>query len=237
VITPNPIEQVLVVEDDEAVRGVVCAVFERAGVRVTQAADGRTALRKLYEQHPRLVVLDLGIPQLDGHTTLDRIRDVSDVPVMVLTGAASEMDKVRVLRAGADDYVTKPFGKQELLARAEALMRRAGRPQDPEELFDDGCIRVNLKTCRVWVNGELAALTPLEYRLLLAFVRHPNQVLSYLQLLDLAWGDRHGGTRDQVKVYVGYLRRRRLGSEANRIQTVRGFGYRYTPPPRGEHLC
>jgi DNA-binding response OmpR family regulator len=230
-ISPRPIGKVLVVEDDEAVRRVVSAVFERAGARVSQAGDGRSALRTLYQQRPRLVVLDLGLPELDGHTTLDRIRDVSDVPVLVLSGADAETEKVRALRAGADDYVTKPFGKQELLARAEALMRRTGRTEDPDELYDDGCISMNLKTRSAWADGEPLQLTPLEFRLLLAFVRHPNQVLSYHQLLDLAWGDGHSGTRDQVKVYIGYLRRRRLGSAAKRIQTVRGFGYRYTPPP------
>ncbi|HEV3229426.1 MAG TPA: response regulator transcription factor [Solirubrobacteraceae bacterium] len=225
---PTRIEQVLVVEDDDAVRAAVCAVFERAGVRVSQAADGRSALRKLYEQRPRLVVLDLGLPELDGHATLDRIRDVSDVPVLVLTGADGEVEKVRLLRAGADDYVTKPFGRQELLARAEALVRRAGELEVAEEVYDDGCVRIDVKARGAWVDGEPISLTAQEFRLLLAFVRHPNNVLSYIQLLDLAWGDMHGGTRDQVKVYVGYLRRR-LGAARHRIETVRGFGYRYTP--------
>jgi len=230
-MAPSPIEKVLVVDDDEAVRRAVSAVFERAGARVSQAGDGRAALRNLYQQRPRLVVLDLGLPGLDGHATLDRIRDVSDVPVLVLSGAAAEVEKVRALRAGADDYVTKPFGRQELLARAEALVRRTGALEDPEELHDDGCIRIDLKTSSAWANDRPLVLTPLEFRLLLAFVRHPNQVLSHVQLLDLAWGDSHGGTRDQVKVYVGYLRRRRLGAAGERIQTVRGFGYRYVPPP------
>jgi DNA-binding response OmpR family regulator len=160
---------------------------------------------------------------------LARIREMSETPVLMLSGQAGEMEKVRALRAGADDYVTKPFGRQELVARTEAVTRRAGTEASAkqDEHYQDALIGVNFRTRGVTVEGEEVSLTPLEFRLLGAFVRHPNHVLSAQQLLHLVW-DNNFGTRDQVKVYVGYLRRK-LGRAADRLETVRGFGYRYRP--------
>jgi DNA-binding response OmpR family regulator len=229
--------RVLVVDDDPDIRALVCTLFERAGYATASAPDGRAGLRSFYEEQPDLVFLDVGMPELDGWQTLERIRDLSDVPVVMLTARASELEKVRGLRAGADDYVTKPFGRQELLARAQALLRRAdglGRAEQVES-YADALVTVDFAQRRVDVGGTEVSLTPLEFKLLGAFVRHPNQVLAHEQLLELAWGDPGSASRDQVKLYVGYLRRK-LGPEASgRIETVRGFGYRYrTPPSSGE---
>jgi DNA-binding response OmpR family regulator len=133
---------------------------------------------------------------------------------------------VRGLRAGADDYVTKPFGRQELLARTAALLRRAGRAGETVESYADSVLAIDALRREVRVAGREIALTPLEFRLLSELARHPNVVLSHEQLLALVWGDERAVSRDQVKLYVGYLRRK-LGPEANLIETVRGFGYRY----------
>jgi DNA-binding response OmpR family regulator len=221
---------VLVVDDDADIRLLVRALLERAGYGVHTAADGREGLRALHSWRPDLVVLDVTMPGLDGWTTLDRIRELTDVPVLMLSARGAELDKVRGLKQGADDYVSKPFGNQELLARIEALLRRRGAvATELPSVYDDEVVRVDFEQRLVRAAGEEVALTPLEYRLLAAFVRHPNQVLSHEQLLELAWGN-EAASRDQVKLYVGYLRRK-LGLPDS-IESVRGFGYRYRPPAR-----
>lgn len=224
----------LVVDDEPDIRELVRALLERAGHEVLEAADGQEALRSFYSAQPDLVLLDVSMPRLDGWSTLERIRELSDAPVLMLTARADELDKVRGLRAGADDYVTKPFGRQELLARVEAQLRRS-RPQSHEPTtYDDGFVSIDFAQRAVSVAGQEVPMTPLEFKLLLAFVRHPNQVLSHDQLLELVWGGERGGARDQVKLYVGYLRRK-LGAAPggeSAIETVRGFGYRYRPAAR-----
>jgi DNA-binding response OmpR family regulator len=232
-ITPG---RVLVVDDDDQMRRMLRSIYGRDGWKVLEAADGQQALRVLYEHRPDIVVLDVGMEGVDGWETLARIRDIAEVPVLMLTGYHGELDKVRALRGGADDYVTKPFGSQELLARTEAVLRRArARSDHHSDFYQDGLIGIDFQTRLVTVEGQEVHLTPLEFRLLSAFVRHPNHVLSATQLLELAW-DNAVGTRDQVKVYVGYLRRK-LGAVGARVETVRGFGYRYRPvevaSPRG----
>lgn len=219
---------VLVVDDEADIRGLLRELLERAGHRVSEAADGREGLRALYAAPPELVILDVSMPGLDGFATLERIRDLSDVPVLMLTARGQELEKVRGLKAGADDYVVKPFGKQELLARVQALLRRSAGAARPAERYDDGVVAIDFAASEATVDGEPVALTPLELRVLAALVRHPGQVLSHEQLLELAWRD-DGVSRDQVKLYVGYLRRK-LGARAGLVATVRGFGYRYLRP-------
>jgi len=222
---------VLVCDDDPDIRAVLRALLERAGMTVSEATDGREALRLVHEQHPALVVLDVNMPLLDGWQTLERLRDFSAVPVLMLTGRDAELEKVRGLRSGADDYVTKPFGRQELLARVEALLRRSGPRADEPTTYGDGVLTIDFAQREVTVSGNKVALTPLEFKLLAVFVRHPNQVLSHEQLLELVWGDVMTGSRARAKLYVGYLRQKLAdaGAEESLIETVRGFGYRYRP--------
>jgi DNA-binding response OmpR family regulator len=220
---------VLVADDDEDIRLLLGELLRRAGYVVHEEPNGRAALRTFHATRPDLVILDVAMPEMDGWETLDRIRELSDVPVLMLTAKEAEADRVRGLRGGADDYVTKPFAREELLARVEALLRRAGPRVEEGPVFADGLVRVDFVQRTVSVRGQDAALTPLEYNLLAAFVRHPNQVLGHDQLLELAWGGSGEVSRDQVKLYVGYLRRK-LGAEGDvPIETVRGFGYRYRP--------
>jgi DNA-binding response OmpR family regulator len=222
---------VLVVDDDADIRGLVKELLERQGYGVTEAANGKDALRALYSTPPDVVLLDVSMPELDGWQTLERIRDLSDVPVAMLTARAAELEKVRGLKAGADDYITKPFGRQELLARVEAMLRRGGPREEAKQTYADALLHVDFAQRSVAVNGEGVALTPIEFRLLSAFVRHPGQLLSHDQVLELVWGDSFSASRDQVKLYVGYLRRKleSAGAEGTVIETVRGFGYRYRP--------
>jgi DNA-binding response OmpR family regulator len=221
--------RVLVVDDDADIRGLVRELLERQGYDVAEAANGREGLRAFYAAPPDVVLLDVSMPELDGWETLERIRDLSDVPVAMLTARAAELEKVRGLKAGADDYVTKPFGRQELLARIEALLRRAGSREQTQDTYADGLLTVDFAQRSVAVHGRDVALTPLEFRLLSAFVRHPAQLLGHDQLLGLVWSDPYGASRDQVKLYVGYLRRKleAAGADGSVIETVRGFGYRY----------
>jgi DNA-binding response OmpR family regulator len=223
--------EVLVVEDEDDVRRLVRVLLERAGHAVIEASNGLEALRSLQGAQPDLVVLDVTMPELDGWQTLERIRDVSNVPVLMLTARAGELDKVRGLRSGADDYVTKPFGRQELLARVEALLRRTSGPPEVRSAYEDGAMRIDYVSREVIVGDRAVQLTPLEFKLLSTFVSHPNETLGRERLLELVWGDTEGFGGDQVKLYVGYLRRK-LGwdAAASPIETVRGFGYRYRPP-------
>ena len=217
--------RVLVIDDDPDIRLLLRELLERAGHLVAEASNGRDGLRSLHAWRPDLIMLDVSMPVLDGWGTLDRIRDLSDVPVLMLTALGQELEKVRGLKGGADDYVTKPFGRQELLARVEALLRRGGaQKSELPTTYEDELVEVDFTQRLVRVDGEEVALTPLEFKLLAALVRHPNQILSHEQLLDLVWGD-EAASRDQVKLYVGYLRRK-LGTPAS-IESVRGFGYRY----------
>jgi DNA-binding response OmpR family regulator len=152
----------------------------------------------------------------------------------MLTARGEELERVRGLQSGADDYVVKPFGKQELVARIQALLRRAARggSETEAETYADSFVSIDWGQARVTVGDREVQLTPLEFRLLSTFVRHPRQVLSRDQLLELVWGDAFGVGGDQVKLYVGYLRRKLDPKEPDSvpIETVRGFGYRYKTP-------
>jgi len=226
-----PTRRVLVVDDDDDIRLLLEELLTGAGYLVETAPDGRAALRVFHENPTDLVVLDLSMPELDGFETLERMRDLSDVPVILLTARSGEIDKVRGFRAGADDYVVKPFGRQELLARVGALLRRTPESTHLDQ-YDDGAISIDYATRLVMCRGLPVRLTPLEFRLLDAFTRHPGQVLSAEQLVEHVWGHSAGVSLDQVKLYVSYLRKK-LGQQADGwqpIETVRGFGYRYVPP-------
>ena len=226
---------ILVVDDDADTRGLVRRLLERAGYSVREAEDGLAGLRELFALSPDLVLLDVTMPGLDGWATLERIREVE-------RGAGRDADRarhrgverVRGLSRGADDYIAKPFGRQELVARVHALLRRARTATaDVPSRTPTATSRSTSSSTSSGSPGEEVQLTPLEFRLLAAFVRHPNQVLSRDQLLELVWGDSYGVSRDQVKLYVGYLRRK-LGAgrrrERRRSRRVRGFGYRYRRP-------
>ena len=222
---------VLVIDDDSDIRGLLRELLGRAGYAVVDSSNGREGLRALYASTPDLVLLDVSMPEMDGWQTLERIRDVSEVPVIMLTARTAELEKVRGLKAGADDYVTKPFGRQELLARVEAHLRRSGERVEQPGTYADGLVTIDFAQREVTVAGQGVALTPLEFKLLATFVRHPNQVLSHDQLLELVWGDSLTGSRARTKLYVGYLRQKLAVADSGEspIETVRGFGYRYRP--------
>ena len=227
--------RVLVIEDDRDISLGISTVLARSGFDVASSADGKEGLRAFHVARPDLVVLDIGLPTMDGWAVLERIRDLSDVPVLILTAYGNEADKVRGLHGGADDYLTKPFGNRELAARVGALLRRPRAGQQQAEVYDDGRLLVKFGAREVTVGGGPVALTPTEYRLLAALVRHPGQTLTPEQLLELAWNDPLAVGPERVKFAILRLRRK-LGQDAeggtpgSAIEAVRGFGYRYVPP-------
>jgi DNA-binding response OmpR family regulator len=230
--------RVLVVDDDDTIRMVLRRVVETAGATITEAPTGEDGLRALYDGRPDVVILDIGLPGIDGWQVLERIRQLTDVPVVMLSAHDDELEKVRALQAGADDYVTKPFGAPELLARLQAQLRRArgGGARGTGELrpYRDAALAVDFVHAETTVHDRPLLLTPREFRLLAALVGHAGRTLSTEQLLELAWDDPAGDPR-RVKVYVGYLRGKlaAAGLDPPPIDTVRGFGYRYRPPAGG----
>jgi DNA-binding response OmpR family regulator len=229
-VTPDV--EVLVIEDDAGVRHLIATVLRRHGFEVAQAATGRAGLLHLDQHQPGVVVLDVGLPDLDGWQVLQHIRENSAVPVLMLTGYAEEPDKVRGLRAGADDYLTKPFGIDEFTARVEALLRRGHRQPAPvADVFIDGDLHVDFDRREVRSAGEEVTLTPIEFKLLAALVHRPGQVISADELLRLAWDDGSGVASDRVKFSVHRLRRKLGWEDLGRspLEAVRGVGYRYRP--------
>jgi DNA-binding response OmpR family regulator len=226
-------DRILVIEDDADIALGIRTVLDRSGFDVTMATDGREGLRAFHGERPDVVILDVGLPEMDGWTVLERIRELSKVPVLMLTAHGREADKVRGLRGGADDYLTKPFGNAEFVARVQALLRRHHAGDPLPEVFDDGRVLVNFVTHAVLADGAPVELTPTEFRLLAALVRHRGQVLSSVKLLELAWSDPFGIGSDRVKYSVMRLRRK-LGTQVGDdsvIEAVRGFGYRYRGQP------
>ncbi|MGE5407994.1 MAG: response regulator transcription factor [Syntrophothermus sp.] len=226
-----PAPTVLVVEDDPDIRRLVVSLATRSGMEGLEAADGRAAIRAFFEHRPDLVVLDIGLPEVDGWQVLERIRELSEAPVLVLTAAGSKPERVRGLEGGADDYVTKPFDPDELIARMRALLRR-GRAEAPTEVLSDGVVTLDEQQRRVEVDGREVQLTPTEFRLLAALMRNRHQVMTLDQLLELVWGNAAADPK-QVRLYVSYLRRKLADAGGiDPIETVRGFGYRYRPASR-----
>nr|HRC63006.1 response regulator transcription factor [Dehalococcoidia bacterium] len=181
--------RILVIDDETDIRQAVALMLARGGYEVVEAANGREGLRRFHADTPDLVLLDVAMPELDGWQTLDRIRDMSEVPVLMLTARGLESDRVRGLDAGADDYLVKPFGGQELLARVRALLRRVTAAPEVRDSIEHGDLVLDLLQRRVVYDGAEIKLTPLEFRVLQALASHPGNVLSEEQLLERAWND------------------------------------------------
>ncbi|WP_409237299.1 response regulator transcription factor [Streptomyces sp. PA5.6] len=225
----------LVVEDDPDLGLALRTVLDRAGYETVLAEDGQTALRLLFAERPALMILDLVLPGLDGWEVLDRTRDMTDLPVLILSGRTSPAEKVRGLRAGADDYLTKPFDTQELLARIEALLRRSRPDQWRGDYVEAGLRMVPERRSAVW-QGREVRLSDIEYRLLQVLVRNRGRVVTNEQLLDLVWDSPDGSGRERVKFAVLRLRRRlssvpEASGVEDPVESVRGVGYRYRGAP------
>jgi two-component system KDP operon response regulator KdpE len=218
--------KLLIVEDDVDLVRALEHYFSRAGFDVLSALDGREGLQKLYDERPDLVVLDIAIPKLDGWQVIQRIRELSGVPIIVLTARIREEERVRGLKLGADDYVVKPFSLKELEARVEAVLRRAreGKPTRTGILFSDGELVVDADRLAVTRNGRHIDL--------LYFAENTGRVLTHQQILEKIWGPDYSDDVDYVKLFV-YRLRRKIESDPKHpryIITERGIGYRFVRP-------
>ena len=215
---------ILIAEDEERLRKIVVKYLASEGFRVLEAEDGVEALKLFDSNDIDLLILDVMMPRLDGWNVLKKVREDSAVPVIMLTARDSEEDTLFGFRLGTDDYVTKPFRTDELLARVKALLNRAGK-LNREETIISGAITVNPLARSVSAGGAEIELTPKEYELLLYFLNNQKQALSRDQILNRIWGYAYDGEDRTVDTVVKRLRQK-LGGEGERIKTIRGMGYR-----------
>lgn len=224
---------ILVVDDEPLLLRFLCANLQSVGYRTACAGDGKTALRLMEEVNPDLVVLDIMLPDMDGFEVCRRIREYSDVPIIMLTARGEEVDKVTGLDSGADEYLTKPVGAQELLARVKAILRRTrfGQAQAPA-LFVCDELSVDFRQRRVSVRGREVRLSPTEFRLLERLAAHAGQVVTHKDLLQAVWGPDYRDDIEYVRVYVRYLRQKIEDDPARPryIITQSGVGYSIRKP-------
>jgi two-component system KDP operon response regulator KdpE len=223
--------RVLVVDDDPQILRAVRTSLHARGYDVTTAPNGETALDALSRGDARvdLVLLDLGLPGIDGREVIERVRGWSDVPIIVLSVREGQTDKVAALDAGADDYVTKPFGIPELLARMRAVQRRKDPDERVEPVVRSGDLEIDLARRLVRVAGDVVHLTPTEYRLLETLARNPGKLLTHRWLLSTIWGPGYGTEAHYLRVFIRQLRRK-IGDDAAKprfIVTEPGLGYRW----------
>lgn len=219
---------VLVVEDEPQVMRFLRTTLPAQGYRVVEATTGQQALVQASTRTPDLILLDLGLPDLDGVEVTRRVREWSAVPIVVLSARDQEGDKIEALDAGADDYLTKPFGVGELLARMRVALRHTTRDEAGESLFETGALRVDLGARRVFLGDEEVRLTRTEYNLLATLVKHAGKVVTHRQLLKEVWGPGSVDQSHYVRVYMGQLRHK-LEKEPARpryLVTETGVGYR-----------
>jgi two-component system, OmpR family, KDP operon response regulator KdpE len=220
---------VLVVDDEPQIRRALRTSLEAHGYEVATVGTGEEGVVAAAEQAPDLMLLDLGLPDIDGTEVIRRVRAFSDVPVIVLSVRESQADKVAALDAGADDYVTKPFGMQELLARSRATMRRTQSDEPAAPILRYDALRVDLPKRLVTLDGDQVRLTPTEYGLLEALVTNPGKLLTHQWLLRKVWGQGYGTETTYLRTYVRSLRKK-LGDDAQApglIVTEPGVGYRW----------
>ena len=225
---PDPV--VVLIEDELQIRRFLRATLVGQGYRLYEATTGADGLIEVASRQPDVVIVDLGLPDIDGLEVIRRLREWTAVPIIVLSARGQERDKVTALDAGADDYVSKPFGAGELLARIRVALRHtAGASHEGEEpAFKVGELQVDLLRRHVAVGGAEVKLTPIEYKLLATLVRHAGKVLTHRQLLREVWGPSHDDQAHYVRVYMGHLRQK-LEAEAARpryLLTEPGVGYR-----------
>jgi two-component system, OmpR family, KDP operon response regulator KdpE len=229
-LTTNDKSRVLVVDDEPQITRVLRTVLTSQGYQVRTASEGESALANFTEFRPELVITDLYMPHMDGIELCRRIRAMSGVPIIVLSVKGEERTKVEALDCGADDYVTKPFGMDELLARVRAALRRSGADSEIAS-FEAGDFRVDLEGRRVHARGQEVRLTPKEFDLFVYMARHPNRVITHRTLLEAVWGEASQEQPEYLRVFMGQLRKKLEPDPSNPryLVTEPWVGYRFNP--------
>jgi two-component system KDP operon response regulator KdpE len=224
--------RILVVEDDRALRAVLVSATESAGYSVVAVGDGLAATQELRARTFDAVLLDIGLPLVDGWHILDELEGRRIPPVIVISARGEERDKVRALDLGADDYLAKPFGSDELLARLRAVLRRARPPAEPSRVVEAGDVSVDLGTRAVFRGGEEVRLSPTERALIVELARHAGRVVDHRSLLRRVWGPEYAGERNYLRTFVQRLRLKLEADPAapRLITTVEREGYRFGAP-------
>ena len=223
--------RILVVDDEERMVRFIRLNLEHDGFQVSEAFNGRQAVQRLRDVNPDLILLDVMMPDLDGFEVLEMVREISSVPVIMLTAKGEEDDRVRGLEKGADDYVTKPFSPRELVSRVRAVLRRTeGATGSMHGLIEiDERLKIDFDRREVWLEGKIVKLRPTEYRLLFHLVQNAGWVVSHDQLLAKVWGYEYRDEPHYVRLYINYLRQKLEKDAANPVYilTERGVGYRF----------
>lgn len=223
---------VLMIDDDQNLVQMVKSILEQAGLSVITAADGQDGLRKMYQGRPDLIILDINMPAMDGWTTCARIREVSNIPIIMLTGQKEPEEIVRGLDLGADDYILKPFETNVLMARVRANLRRAAAEPTlfkQNVLYSDDYITIDLDEHRVTANGDTVRLTPTEFNLMAYLVDAAPRIVPYRELLENIWGFEYIDDIDYLRVYIWHLRRKLEPDAKNPTYIINelGLGYRF----------
>ncbi len=233
-------KKILLIEDDVGLAEFVQYQIRRQGYQVLIAHRGEEGLRRAYEWQPDLILLDIMMPEMDGWTVCQRLREMSNVPIIFTTALGAERDVVRGLELGADDYLVKPFGPKELLARIQAVLRRHVQHRPQGKLYQNGRLTIDVERRQVLRDGQAVVLTPFEFKLLACLVDHEDKVLSHAYLLKQVWGSAYERERhaSRLKLYIWYLRQKLEvdPTQPSLILTERGVGYRLAraSPARGD---
>jgi DNA-binding response OmpR family regulator len=223
--------RVLIIDDDADLRQLAGLLFKKAGAQIFTANDGLDGLSKLFLCDPNLVILDVVMPETSGFEICQRIREVSDIPIIMLTSLNQEQDMLKGLESGADDFLSKPFSSQVLLARAKTVLRRSrnGVRQNNHYDFNHGRLSIDLERRQVLVDEKRMKLSPIEFRLLVFLARHAGKVLTFDHILVNVWGNEYRGSIDYVHVYVSHLRNKieENPKDPRYILTVHGIGYMF----------
>jgi two-component system KDP operon response regulator KdpE len=219
---------VVIIEDEKPIRHFLSASLIDAGMQVFDAETGKKGLIEVATRKPDLVILDLGLPDMDGVAVITQLREWCELPILVLSARTQEAEKVRALDAGADDFLTKPFGVPECLARIRVLLRRHARGQNVQQVQEFGQVRIDLVNRQVYRSDAPVHLTPIEYRLLTTLLRFQGKVLTHRELLKAVWGPSHSESSQYLRVYMGHLRQKLEVDPAlpQHIITETGVGYR-----------
>jgi len=230
-------EKILMIDDDTELLGLAQTWLQNAGYEPIIAEDGIEGLRQVYSDRPNLVLVDICMARMDGWEVCRRIREMCDMPIIIVSVNGEKADLLRGFNLGVDDYITKPFNFPELIARVQVVLRRVGADwqQDSNNTFHNEEIDIDWRSRQVWVRGQKVALSPTEFRLLSCLIENRGWIVTHEELLRKVWGPNYFGDRTYVKLYVRYLRQKieREPSNPRWILTERGVGYRFSPSDVG----